>query len=309
MATRPLWPRRSYDFKFTWADMRQLITSKKVWFGIFVIAVFGGVALKTNLFDGAEDGAVTLPYMSRGVIEGRQGEINVAVPESDRRQTGSSTVRPTNKWYAAQTDDIKASMILGMGTDFNGFHSLHRYFMDLQHRIDTGDQAAAEPAAQLIRRCRLSLGDNALENLENPTNLIAKVCATLPGLNAASEIKLIADAARQGNVPAILAEFGFPPPNIVYSEDLGVRREWASSVAGRLSVLAASGSVDAAWELARAYLSDEYGLRDLTKSGLYYRQVVDHVTDGDYRKDVAKTNLGRICATGNLSDGYESICK
>lgn len=286
--------------------------AKKIWFGIFAATVFGGVAVKTDLFSDAERDEVTSNSalaLKESIADGQQKEINVAASDDDRNRVGGGAVRITDKWYAAQADDIKASVILGMGPDFNGFHSLHRYFMELQHRIDTGDQAAAEPAAKLIRECRLSLGDDALEDSENPMHLVAKVCATLPGLNALSETKLIADAARQGNVSAILKEFGYPPSGVVYSKDIEVRKEWASSVAGRLSVLAASGSVDAAWELARAYLSDDYGLRDLTKSGLYYRQVVDRVTDTDYRKDVAKANLGRICATGRLSDGYESICK
>lgn len=273
---------------------------RSILFGlVLLVAVVAFVYQRGNRDDPSpanlsKDGSATTP----AEVGRNAGTPVVAAAPGD-----ASSVQDPDAWFLRQSDEVKASVLMGLGPDYGGKGSLTAYLADLERRIASGDTSAAMPAAELLRSCSLLVdGAAAKPDPANPTTLIVSACRSLPARERGVERRIVADAALAGERSAVLREWGFVPENIATSRDATARREWANAVAGRLERLANQGDYEAQLLLGRAYLAEDYGMLDHARAAEQYGAFLRNAPLSDPRREGIQRMLARICTAGRLRD-------
>lgn len=240
---------------------------------------------------------------------GRDEPSKVPVAAADPTRTPGTRPGPGNPpaedvdaWFLRQPDEVRASVLMGLGADYGGKGSLTAYLMDLERRIAAGDTPAAIPAAELLRTCSLAVeGAAATPDPAHPGTLVLSACRTLPAREPGHESRIIAAAARKGLPEAVRREWGYMPRDIAESRDTAARREWANGVAGRLEALANQGDYEAQLVLGRAYLTNDFGMQH-ARAAEQYGAFLRTAPLSDPRREAIQRFIARLCLAGQLSD-------
>jgi hypothetical protein len=279
--------------------------TKITWWLVALLMAIGAVVLLQGKGD---DGVAPAVADSRPAPERPDAPAGPAgSPAGQPAGTAPARGQPVD--FASLPDHAKASLILGMGEDYHGHGSLVGYFLHLEQRVAQGDGDAVLPLAQLFRDCALRadmLG--APENPADPAHFTARACAGLPPRNGDYDRQLVAREALRGVESAVLAEFSFAPLEVAYSRDMTVRSAWARDVLGRLGQLSRNGHPEASWQLANAYVDQDFGVRDLSQAAQHFRRFLDGIPPEDPRQAVARDRLVRICSSGQLDPDALRAC-
>jgi hypothetical protein len=273
--------------------------------GSVAVVIAGGLLLLNR-----SDRVVRMPQAEE---QGAASDAPIASSKPSAHVNRDASVVPPGEdpdtWYLSQSDDVKASMIMGFGTNFGGQGSLAGLLLNLEHRIASGDESAVMPAAELIRTCSLlSEITEAESNRDHPSYLSRKACQTLPDRPSGYDRTIVAEAALRGSRDAILNEWGYTPLDVAYSKDVAVRQNWASGVAQRLELLSERGDLDARIALARVYLAEDFGVRDYGLAAKNYRAFLNSAPASDPRRKSASDYLSKMCMLASFPESERKAC-
>lgn len=209
--------------------------------------------------------------------------------------------------FESQSDQVKASLVLGLGSDFEGHGSVAGYFLHLEQLAAGGDDRALMELVSLYGRCgRANSDKSVLQDPEHPGYLVAYGCSTLPDRGPGFEREMIATAAGRGVPSAVLREFSYPPLDL--SETEGGREIWARGVEDRLRTLAQSGHNLAHFELGRLYMSPEFGTYDPSQAIISFHRYILGADPNSPQALGAEQIIARLCGANGLSSEAKTHC-
>ncbi|MBD8526501.1 hypothetical protein [Pseudomarimonas arenosa] len=205
----------------------------------------------------------------------------------------------SEEWLSRQSVDIRASYISGY--DLKGHDTFLSYFNALESAWTAGDHSVAPELAQLYRRCQRALLSSSAGDPNSPGFFAAQACSTLPDRGLDYSAELLDRASLAGNDEATLSLLTHPRRDVAMFPTSAESIAWARQAIERLESLAQRGNVGAHLELANAYLSDRYGLRDLERSRRSFGIYIQLAPPSDPRRRVAELTRLRLCQPDPVS--------
>lgn len=196
-----------------------------------------------------------------------------------------------------------------MNIDIQGHSSVLDYFLAKEAEFRSGEYRSAPAIADLYERC-LQMASIALEGDHSEAILVQrKACSALPSRGPDYAAELVGAAAASGNVVATLRELGHPPERVRTFPRSAESELWARGAISRLEALASAGNLDATNQLAYAFSSDLYGLRDISRSRRYAAQFLSRIAVDDPRRRAAAIFIDQLCRIENPNVGESGNCK
>lgn len=183
-----------------------------------------------------------------------------------------------------------------MGFNMAGHDSLLEYFNSLEDDVNSGKVSAAVVAARLYSRCRIMGQEKySMDNPDHPSHPVAKACSAFPDRGQDYSSELIEKAAVAGIRDAVIAQFLFPPTNVIANPEHEESADWVNSAIARLDNLALRGDLEAIRQLALVYMQSEFGVKDNREAIKYLNMYIKLSPPNDPNRSVMQSSIDSLC--------------